>query len=31
MPVGSIGPIRGRSLARLRRHPELRTFCHSDA
>jgi RNA polymerase sigma factor (sigma-70 family) len=31
MPVGSIGPIRGRSLARLRRHPELRSFCHGDA
>jgi RNA polymerase sigma factor (sigma-70 family) len=31
MPVGSIGPIRGRSLDRLRRHPELRSFCHSDA
>jgi RNA polymerase sigma factor (sigma-70 family) len=31
MPVGSIGPIRGRSLARLRRHPELRSFCQSDA
>jgi RNA polymerase sigma factor (sigma-70 family) len=31
MPVGSIGPIRGRSLARLRRHPELRSFCYSDA
>lgn len=24
MPVGSIGPIRARSLARLQRHPELR-------
>ncbi len=23
MPIGSIGPIRARSLARLRRHPEL--------
>ena len=31
MPVGSIGPIRGRSLARLSRHPELRSFCHGDA
>jgi len=27
MPVGSIGPIRARSLARLRHHPELRDFC----
>jgi RNA polymerase sigma factor (sigma-70 family) len=26
MPVGSIGPIRGRSLDRLRRHPELAGF-----
>ena len=26
MPVGSIGPIRARSLARLQRHPELREF-----
>jgi DNA-directed RNA polymerase specialized sigma24 family protein len=26
MPVGSIGPIRARSLARLKRHPELRHF-----
>jgi len=26
MPVGSIGPIRARSLARLRRHAELREF-----
>lgn len=25
MPVGSIGPIRGRALARLRRHPRLAT------
>ncbi len=24
MPIGSIGPIRARSLARLQRHPELR-------
>ena len=23
MPIGSIGPIRARSLARLLRHPEL--------
>lgn len=30
MPVGSIGPIRARSLARLRRHPELSGFCASD-
>jgi RNA polymerase sigma factor (sigma-70 family) len=30
MPVGSIGPIRARSLARLRRHPELLGFCASD-
>ncbi|MEA2221243.1 MAG: hypothetical protein QOJ35_3869 [Solirubrobacteraceae bacterium] len=27
MPVGSIGPIRARSLARLQRHPELRGLC----
>lgn len=26
MPVGSIGPIRARSLARLQHHPELREF-----
>jgi RNA polymerase sigma factor (sigma-70 family) len=26
MPVGSIGPIRARSLARLSRHPELRAL-----
>ena len=26
MPVGSIGPIRARSLARLQRHPELTEF-----
>ncbi len=26
MPIGSIGPIRARSLARLQRHPELREF-----
>jgi RNA polymerase sigma factor (sigma-70 family) len=26
MPHGSIGPIRARSLARLQRHPELRTL-----
>jgi RNA polymerase sigma factor (sigma-70 family) len=26
MPVGSIGPIRARSLARLARHPELRAL-----
>jgi RNA polymerase sigma factor (sigma-70 family) len=31
MPVGSIGPIRARSLARLRRHPELSGFCGGDA
>jgi RNA polymerase sigma factor (sigma-70 family) len=31
MPVGSIGPIRARSLARLRRHPELSGFWGSDA
>ena len=30
MPVGSIGPIRARSLVRLRRHPELRSFCPSE-
>jgi RNA polymerase sigma factor (sigma-70 family) len=30
IPVGSIGPIRARSLARLQRHPELRTL-HSTA
>lgn len=29
MPVGSIGPIRARSLARLQRHPELRGLCPS--
>lgn len=27
IPVGSIGPIRGRSLARLRRDPQLRALC----
>jgi RNA polymerase sigma factor (sigma-70 family) len=27
MPIGSIGPIRARSLVRLARHPELRPFC----
>jgi RNA polymerase sigma factor (sigma-70 family) len=26
IPLGSIGPIRARSLARLQRHPELRTL-----
>jgi RNA polymerase sigma factor (sigma-70 family) len=26
MPTGSIGPLRARSLARLQRHPELRSF-----
>ena len=26
MPIGSIGPIRARSLARLQRHPELRSL-----
>jgi RNA polymerase sigma factor (sigma-70 family) len=26
MPIGSIGPIRARSLARLKRHSELREF-----
>jgi len=26
MPVGSIGPIRARSMARLQRHPELAAF-----
>jgi hypothetical protein len=26
MPVGSIGPIRARSLARLSHHPELRAL-----
>jgi RNA polymerase sigma factor (sigma-70 family) len=26
MPIGSIGPIRARSLARLSRHPELRAL-----
>ena len=31
MPVGSIGPIRARSLARLSRHPELRALCVSQA
>lgn len=31
MPVGSIGPIRARSLARLKRHPELRNFGAYDA
>jgi len=30
MPVGSIGPIRARGLARLRRHPELHCFCSSN-
>jgi RNA polymerase sigma factor (sigma-70 family) len=29
MPVGSIGPIRARGLARLQRHPELRDFSPS--
>lgn len=29
MPVGSIGPTRSRSLARLRDHPELHEFCLS--
>lgn len=27
IPIGSIGPIRARSLVRLARHPELRPFC----
>ena len=27
MPIGSIGPIRGRCLARLKRHAELRALC----
>ena len=26
MPIGSIGPIRARSLARLQRHRELREY-----
>ena len=30
MPVGSIGPIRARSLARLARHPELRALRDAD-
>ena len=30
MPIGSIGPIRARSLARLKRHPELRAFLLND-
>lgn len=30
MPIGSIGPIRARSMARLRRHRELRGLCSSD-
>jgi RNA polymerase sigma factor (sigma-70 family) len=30
MPVGSIGPIRARSLVRLRRDPQLRCFCPGD-
>jgi RNA polymerase sigma factor (sigma-70 family) len=30
MPIGSIGPIRARSLARLRRHRELQCLCASD-
>ncbi|MEA2153951.1 MAG: hypothetical protein QOE11_91 [Solirubrobacteraceae bacterium] len=29
IPIGSIGPIRARSLVRLARHPELRSFCPS--
>lgn len=27
MPLGSIGPIRARRLARLQRHPELQAVC----
>jgi RNA polymerase sigma factor (sigma-70 family) len=30
MPIGSIGPIRARSMARLRCHLELRRLCSSD-
>jgi RNA polymerase sigma factor (sigma-70 family) len=30
MPVGSIGPIRRRSLAKLEGHPELRELCAED-
>jgi RNA polymerase sigma factor (sigma-70 family) len=30
MPRGSLGPIRDRSLARLARHPRLRTVCAGD-
>jgi RNA polymerase sigma factor (sigma-70 family) len=30
MPRGSLGPVRDRSLARLARHPHLRTVCASD-
>jgi RNA polymerase sigma factor (sigma-70 family) len=30
MPIGSIGPIRARSMARLRRHRELHSLCASD-
>lgn len=29
MPIGSIGPVRARSLARLERHPELREYAHA--
>jgi RNA polymerase sigma factor (sigma-70 family) len=31
IPIGSIGPIRARSLVRLARHPELRPFCPSNS
>jgi RNA polymerase sigma factor (sigma-70 family) len=31
MPIGSIGPTRARSLARLQRHAELRSVCQVTA
>jgi hypothetical protein len=31
VPVGSIGPIRARSLARLARHPRLRALAAATA
>lgn len=31
MPAGSIGPIRGRCLERLKRHPEVRALCETVA